>query len=214
MHNVKSTDFGYSANTYLRDVMGMNRYQAVSGKLTENERNELIAYQKKHSYDTMGNIKNTQGFTYYAMKRLGWTDTDNYAQYNKQQKVPYQYMIKSYKKDEYICSANDTVKLTGFNNNNDLTTRATKTNTGQITEYPFKISDTLSIASTHGQWYQLNMEDPEVTVWYCLSDNENGDPCAWNKTDSNGDGTGATYGVSPSDAANIYTAREMFFIPV
>lgn len=214
MHNVKSTDFGYSANTYLRDVMGMNRYQAVSGKLTENERNELIAYQKKHSYDTMGNIKNTQGFTYYAMKRLGWTDTDNYAQYNKQQKVPYQYMIKSYKKDEYICSANDTVKLTGFNNNNDLTTRATKTNTGQITEYPFKISDTLSIASTHGQWYQLNMEDPEVTVWYCLSDNKNGDPCAWNKTDSNGDGTGATYGVSPSDAANnyyIYSKGNVFY---
>ena len=212
MHNVNSTDFGYSANTYLRDVMGMNRYQAVSGKLTENERDELIAYQKKHSYDTMGNIKNTQGFTYYAMKRLGWTD--NYAKYNKQQKVPYQYMIKSYKKDEYICSANDMVKRTGFNNNNDLTTCATKTNTGQITEYPFKISDTLSIASTHGQWYQLNMEDPEVTVWYCLSDNENGDPCAWNGTDSNGAGTGATYGVSPNDAANnyyIYSKGNVFY---
>ena len=85
MHNVNSGDFGYSANTYLRDVMGMNRYKAVSGKLTESERKELLANQAKHKYDTMTQttvgsdgtlsttaLGNTQGFTYYAMKRLGW----------------------------------------------------------------------------------------------------------------------------------------------
>ena len=124
-------------------------------------------------------------------------------------------MIRSYKNDEYICGVdNNNVKLTGFNNNNDLTKRATKTNTGQITEYPFKIDETLKIASTHGQWYQLDMEDPEVTVWYCLSDNENGDPCAWSGTASNGDGTGATYGASPNDAANnyyIYSKENVFY---
>ena len=222
MHNVHSGDFGYSANTYLRDVMGMNRYKAVSGKLTESERKELLAYQAKHKYDTMTQttvgsdgtlsttaLGNTQGFTYYAMKRLGWEKK------NTDQIIPYRYMIRSYKNDEYICGvSNDNVKLTGFNNNNDLTTRATKTNTGQITEYPFKIDETLKIASTHGQWYQLDMEDPEVTVWYCLSDNENGDPCAWAGTASNGDGTGATYGASPNDAANnyyIYSKGNVFY---
>lgn len=222
MHNVNSGDFGYSANTYLRDVMGMNRYKAVSGKLTESERKELLAYQAKHKYDTMTQttvgsdgtlsttaLGNTQGFTYYAMKRLGWEKK------NTDQIIPYRYMIRSYKNDEYICGvSNDNVKLTGFNNNNDLTTRATKTNTGQITEYPFKIDETLKIASTHGQWYQLDMEDPEVTVWYCLSDNENGDPCAWAGTASNGDGTGATYGASPNDAANnyyIYSKGNVFY---
>ena len=58
------------------------------------------------------------------------------------------------------------------------------------------------------------MEDPEVTVWYCLSDNENGDPCAWAGTASNGDGTGATYGASPNDAANnyyIYSKGNVFY---
>ena len=222
MHNVHSGDFGYSANTYLRDVMGMNRYKAVSGKLTESERKELLAYQAKHKYDTMTQttvgsdgtlsttaLGNTQGFTYYAMKRLGWEKK------NTDQIIPYRYMIRSYKNDEYICGVNNNnVKLTGFNNNNDLTTRATKTNTGQITEYPFKIDETLKIASTHGQWYQLDMEDPEVTVWYCLSDNENGDPCAWAGTASNGDGTGATYGASPNDAANnyyIYSKGNVFY---
>ena len=184
---MNSGDFGYSANTYLRDVMGMNRYKAVSGKLTESERKELLAYQAKHKYDTMTQttvgsdgtlsttaLGNTKGFTYYAMKRLGWTDDPKVYEYNpkfdKNQKVPYQYMIRSYKNDEYICGKDNGIlnaKLTGFNNNNDLTKRATKTNTGQITEYPFKIDETLKIASTHGQWYQLDMEDPEVTVWYC-----------------------------------------------
>lgn len=141
------------------------------------------------------------------MKRLGWEKK------NTDQIIPYRYMIRSYKNDEYICGvSNDNVKLTGFNNNNDLTTRATKTNTGQITEYPFKIDETLKIASTHGQWYQLDMEDPEVTVWYCLSDNENGDPCAWAGTASNGDGTGATYGASRMmpPIITIFTVREMF----
>ncbi len=55
------------------------------GKLTESERKELLAYQAKHKYDTMTQttvgsngtlsttaLGNTQGFTYYAMKRLGW----------------------------------------------------------------------------------------------------------------------------------------------
>ena len=108
MHNVNSGDFGYSANTYLRDVMGMNRYKAVSGKLTESERKELLAYQAKHKYDTMTQttvgsngtlsttaLGNTQGFTYYAMKRLGWEKK------NTDQIIPYRYMIRSYKNDEY-----------------------------------------------------------------------------------------------------------------
>lgn len=109
------------------------------------------------------------------------------------------------------------MKLTGFNNNNDLTKRATKTNTGQITEYPFKIDQTLSIAQTHGQWYQLDMEDPEVTVWYCLSDNENGDPwCEREKIRIQTEmepvpPMGLPRMMPP--IITIFTVREMFFIP-
>lgn len=217
---------------YSRDISAKKGNENPA-KMSKKQK-ELLAYQAKHKYDTMTQttvgsdgtlsttaLGNTQGFTYYAMKRLGWTDDPKVYEYNpkfdKNQKVPYQYMIRSYKNDEYICGKDNGIlnaKLTGFNNNNDLTKRATKTNTGQITEYPFKIDETLKIASTHGQWYQLDMEDPEVTVWYCLSDNENGDPCAWAGTASNGDGTGATYGASPNDAANnyyIYSKGNVFY---
>lgn len=218
---------------YSRDISAKKGNENPA-KMSKKQK-ELLAYQAKHKYDTMTQttvgsdgtlsttaLGNTQGFTYYAMKRLGWTDDPKVYEYNpkfdKNQKVPYQYMIRSYKNDEYICGKDNGIlnaKLTGFNNNNDLTKRATKTNTGQITEYPFKIDETLKIASTHGQWYQLDMEDPEVTVWYCLSDNENGNPwCERKDTDSNGDGTGATYGTSPNDAANnyyIYSKGNVFY---
>ena len=96
-----------------------------------------------------------QGLTYYTIKRLG---TGN--------KMPYSALVGN-----------------GFNINNDLTIKATKTNEGQITQYPYKIGEwttdsagnqvfddsKLPIAVTHGQWYQLDMEDPEITVWYCLT---------------------------------------------
>lgn len=210
MHNIQENDFGYSANVLLRDTMGMNRYKAISNQLSESERNSLLEYQKKFTYDTVTDVKGNaleqkQGFTYYAMKRLGWNSSDG--------KMPYQYLITN-TKGESICGVTNTSKTTGFNNNNDLTSMVTQTNEGQITEYPYKIDQTFKIAQTHGQWYQLNMEDPEVTVWYCLSDNENGSPSAWQGSDNNGDGTGATYGVSPNDAANnyyIYSKGNVFY---
>lgn len=212
MHNVNSWDFGYSANKLLRDTMGMNRYEAVSqtaDQFTDANRNTLLNYQKQFSYDTVTDVNGNEleekhGFTYYAMKRLGWDSHDG--------RMPYQYLITN-TEGESICGVGN-AKNTGLNNNNDLTKKVTQSNQGQITEYPYKIDESFEIAKTHGQWYQLNMEDPEVTVWYCLSDNEGGKPAAWQGSDSNGDGTGATYGVSPNDAANnyyIYSKGNVFY---
>ncbi len=47
--------------------------------------------------------------------------------------------------------------------------KVTKTNSGAITEYPYKIPETISIAKTHPQYYQLDMENENLTVWYCLT---------------------------------------------
>lgn len=48
------------------------------------------------------------------------------------------------------------------------TTSVSQTNQGQITEYPYRIGD-LSVATTHEQYYQLNMNADDIVVWYCLS---------------------------------------------
>lgn len=218
MHNIKSDDFGYSANTYLRDTMGMNRYKAISRNLSERERQEL-AEKPDNAYDTVTDITGKeldqkQGFTYYAMKRLGWKNSDSGTDWNilKNQKMPYRYLIKTPDGKESICGVSDFTSNTGFNNNNDLITEVRQMNQGQITQYPFKIDTMFTVSETHGQWYQLNMEDPEVTVWYCLADDKRA--AAWQGTDNNGQGTGATYGVSPNDAANnyyIYSKGNVFY---
>ena len=201
--------FGSTANAMLRDLMGMNRYEMVSNQLPKTQRDSLIAYQnltENDHYDTISSSAK-HGFTYYALKRLGW----NNKNINIDRKVPYRYMVQN-PKGAYICNKTYFTQKTGFNNNNDLTTTASKLNDGEITEYPYKISDTLPISDTHGQWYQLNVEDPEVTVWYCLSDDHK--YSAWDGKDSNGTGTAVTYGVSPNDAANnyyIYSKGNIFY---
>ncbi len=54
------------------------------------------------------------------------------------------------------------------------TTKVTKLNDGQVTMFPYAISDSLTVAETHSQWFQLDMEDPEIVVWYTLAGDGNG----------------------------------------
>lgn len=52
------------------------------------------------------------------------------------------------------------------------TTLISKVNDGQITKYPFDLgsrTDNLSVANTHFQYYALDLEDPDLVVWYCLA---------------------------------------------
>ena len=77
----------------------------------------------------------------------------------------------------------------------DKALQATKVNEGAITQYPYQMADTISISQTHGQYYQLGLEQDsdingnsdgktDVVVWYCL--------------------TGSSYSNSPNDARNNY----------
>ncbi|MCI6242165.1 MAG: DUF5057 domain-containing protein [Agathobacter sp.] len=180
-----STWFGYSANMLMRDTMGMNRYQAVSNRISEDERNKIIGYQENYKYDTVTDINGDpldarHGYTYYCMRRLG-TNLSKTNSSGKQIMMPYKTLTKN--------------GGTGFGDGNESTTKVSQINEGQITQYPYKIDQIFNVASTHGQYYQLNMEDPEVTVWYCLSGN-------------------TVYDLSPHDAANnyyIYSKKNVFY---
>lgn len=50
-----------------------------------------------------------------------------------------------------------------------------KINMGGLTEYPYTINESINIATTHTQYYQLDMESDAIVVWYALGD-VNGDP--------------------------------------
>ena len=64
----------------------------------------------------------------------------------------------------YTCSESLSSK-----NSMTTTTAVSKVNSGQITTYPFKLVDNMSVAETHEQYYQLNMDSDDTVVWYCLS---------------------------------------------
>lgn len=48
------------------------------------------------------------------------------------------------------------------------TKKASKVNIGQLTEYPYRVGDDITIAPTHEQYYQLDMEAEDIVVWYAL----------------------------------------------
>ena len=54
-----------------------------------------------------------------------------------------------------------------------FTHKASKLNGGQITRYPYQISNNLDIAETHSQYYQLDMENEDIVVWYTLDQDPN-----------------------------------------
>ena len=59
-----------------------------------------------------------------------------------------------------------------------LTNKIQAANEGQITKYPFAIPDSIFVADTHAQNYQLDLEydsDGDVLVWYNLAGTSNRD---------------------------------------
>ena len=75
----------------------------------------------------------------------------------------------------------------------------TKTNQGQITEYPYHLPETFEIAETHGQYYQLDYTEDadgdgesDLVVWFCLD-----------RRGENGEQE-TVYSQSPNDVRNNY----------
>ena len=73
-----------------------------------------------------------------------------------------------------------------------------KINSGAITEYPYRLSDTIAINSTHAQYYQLDLEsdkdedgEGDIVVWYTINNSVAG---SFNDV----------YDYSPNDVRNNY----------
>lgn len=83
--------------------------------------------------------------------------------------------LENFKK---IFNSNESENLAGLTNEltlahmnklewpNFQTKEVYQTNSGIITKYPFLLDDTISIRRTHGQWYQLDLENEDVIPWY------------------------------------------------
>lgn len=82
--------------------------------------------------------------------------------------------------------------------NPDKTCEVSRVNSGIITQYPYDIPEEIRVASTHGQYYQLDLDTDwdgdgrgDVVCWYAIKSLDDGD---WNDI----------YDFSPNDVRNNY----------
>lgn len=52
--------------------------------------------------------------------------------------------------------------------------QAVKQNAGVMTSYPFALADTVAIATTHDQYFGLDLEQPDLIPWYNIRENNLG----------------------------------------
>ena len=176
---VRNNTWGYEFNTIVRDVVGMDRYGILNSSALKKGNTlekgdadyaEAVNYANEHktdiAYEPRSNkqtiVRQNQGFAYGDLNSNQKTDYGGYRLYGQ------------------------------LGDDMGKTTKAEKVNSGQITTYPFKISDKISTAETHRQYYQLDFNEDsdndgesDIVVWYTLSDQ-------------------TVYNASPKDVRNNY----------
>lgn len=163
-------NWGYSINQYLRDRIGMNRF----GVKTKAQQSDLDNLKNKDiAYSPTGTkYSEIQGYSMGALMAFGVSPADdeyeynNYCTINNLPKVPSSQLGPF--KDINI---RDTRNESFADISTIRTYSVSNVNKGQITEYPYKIPNTVNTAETHSQYYELDLEDREIVVWYCLSNN-------------------------------------------
>lgn len=194
---------GKGFNKYMRDAMGLDRYD--QGRRVDTDEKQCTAYTKT-------GVGEKYGFTYTALMqysnfRRNWnTGGKNQIEgwYGPYKNLYINLLARNNAESgndagkgwPYIGIPNDAAS-TPEDGDAYATRRVTLVNEGQITKYPFDLSQykesdgTYKISTTHGQSYQLNMESEDVVCWFALSDKANGKGTGW-------------YSASPNDAANNY----------
>ena len=132
-------------------------------------------------YGITNTTKLTDGTTVSDLLKQGNDLTDNNGvSFTELQKsagdITYQFdssCARSYKQTQGYTNGQIDGENAGSNEN--LVTEATKVNDGAITQYPYIIEDSMRIAKTHMQYYQLALEqdkdsdgENDIVVWYCL----------------------------------------------
>lgn len=179
----KAVIFTYDTTSYINT--GLSKYKQNGGtesnywgyKINQNFRNMLLMDRFGVTLaDEGGSEIFPQGFTNLLLNSNAQSD-------------PIGNILNRYGSNKYIKPDNK-LKLE--------TTYVTNLNSGQITSYPYEIDQNFKIGTTHSQYYQLDMENKDLVVWYCLSDEKS--------TLINGE-TGTDTGIyssTPNDARNNY----------
>ena len=155
----------------LREIVGMDKYGIT---LSEDDRDgkEVPVYDDAfeltygnelgtnglYYYDGTDYVRELQGFSSWALYRTSFL-TSFAKNYDNGLSVIAPYANASYFGETSLWTTKEVVQL----------------NKGQVTMYPFAIDETLEVAETHAQYYELDMEDEDVVVWYTLSGDDASD---------------------------------------
>ena len=145
-HNTKESGWGYTINQYFRDKLGMDRFG-------------LALMYPGTSQTAQMSVEDVLKKNKDAAYKNG-TLQEEVSTYNTI--LGYNYVtIKRFLQNGAISATQTT------------TNKVSKVNDGQITKYPYEIPDQFTVATTHAQYYQLDMESDDIVVWYCLDGGEN-----------------------------------------
>ena len=174
INTAKNPTWGLSLNTLLRSVVGMDRYGITSDATLNGQTVSSLLKKGQNLSDkvTMDSLMKLAGDVAYV------TGSGKAQSYGQTQSYTNQ-LLNGYTQGEYGTKSY----------------RAEKINDGAITQYPYRMADSIPLAETHGQYYQLALEqdydinensdgESDVVVWYCLAD--------------------SIYANSPRDARNNY----------
>lgn len=148
--------WGYNINRYFRKIVGMDRYNA-----TDNQGDKKLIDVNDDSYDKPYKTDTDQDKNEFEV------DDSSGRALNQGMSNPILYIEKkTNEKGEIV----EKVVQTGSYTSDSVT----KTNDGQIVSYPYNIPDKLDVATTHAQYYQLNLEEDDIVVWYCIGQPKEG----------------------------------------
>lgn len=147
---------------FLRNSTGMDRYGVTLAKADRDGKgkptyanDKQLAYSNKSS-DGKYYVEELQGFSDWVLLRQGLVS--NYSTTNSNNGW---YIVKPFNDPNNILTTKTNCWWTA--------NRVDKVNEGQVTMFPYKIGDRVGISTTHSQYYQLDMEDEDLVVWYTLS---------------------------------------------
>lgn len=195
------TYWGYGFNRYVRSIAGLDRFnvlnQASAGAVYDQALipDRIRAGLYKNSPLTLNSAAypEIQGLTNGCL-----------VAFNNPDKSPLGSIYEANRDYPPFLTGNTIFKGTALDQY--YTTFVTKVNEGQITSYPYDISEPFKISETHVQYYQLNMDDPDIVVWFCLSDDKSNEYPGNESYKAAMDHSNETkaYSTSPNDVRNNY----------
>ena len=199
----RKNDVAVDTSNYISYINQFFETPASTGKEysnTSSEWQELLSLGKDMAFKPNSNqqqvVGETQGSTYTNLRNYNYQFNDNNVNANDAN-----YYVQYIK--DLVPSKRDNTDMFDSSSPTSEQFEIGKVNEGAITEYPYKLPDSFSVASTHAQYWTVDIEsdsngdnEGDLVVWYCIN----------GRSQKGGSGapTDDFYAGSPNDVRNNY----------